>query len=164
MANTVSEGKLVSFHFTMYSMQGDVLGGSEGQPPLTYIHGHTPIEPLGLAKYLAGQEEGHDGEVVLAPEDAYGERLLPPEESVDSIPKAHFGDNEVFPGMMFMAEIGGKGELPITVMDIKEDQVIVHYGHPLAGQSLRFHIQVVEVREPTDQEKQRLIPADSMGA
>ena len=57
---------------------------------------------------------------------------------------------EIVPGMTLMAQIGDQGELPITIMDIRDDQVMVHYGHPLAGHSLRFEVTIIEVREPTE--------------
>ena len=79
----VENGKYVSFHFMMYTASGEYIGGSDGQPPLSYIHGETVIEPAGLMEYLEGKEEGHAGEAVLPPEKAYGEQLLPPGESAD---------------------------------------------------------------------------------
>ena len=145
MTDTIQNGKLIRFHFSMYTMSGECLGGTEGQPPMEYIHGETPIEPPGLENYLSGKERGHKGEVTLAPKDAYGERLLPAEESIDRIPLEQFPIDDIVPGMMFVANIDGKGDLPITIMDIQEDTAMVHYGHPLAGQSLRFEIEVLDI-------------------
>ena len=51
----VQKGCLVSVRFTMYSMDGDVLGSTEGQPPLRYIHGEMDIEPPGLIHYLSNK-------------------------------------------------------------------------------------------------------------
>ena len=115
---TVENGKFVSFHFQMYTAGGECIGGSEGQPPLSYIHGESVIEPAGLMEYLEGKEQGHVGEAVLPPEKAYGEQLLPPGESGDRLPLSAFGGMEITAGMMLMANIPGKGELPITIMDV----------------------------------------------
>ena len=52
----IQKGCLVSVRFTMYSMDGDILGSTEGQPPLRYIHGETDIEPPGLVNYLSEKE------------------------------------------------------------------------------------------------------------
>ena len=70
----------------MYSMQGDCLGSSEGQAPLSYVHGVDPIEPPGLAEHLEGKANGYQGEVILPPEKAYGQNLLAPED-FKSFPK-----------------------------------------------------------------------------
>ena len=155
MSNTVKNGKLIRFHFNMFAETGECLGGTEGQPPLEYIHGETPIDPPGLETYLLGKESGHKGEVTLGPTEAYGERLLPAEESIDKIPLEQFPLDDVVPGMMFVANIGNKGDLPITIMDIQGDAAIVHYGHPLAGQTLRFEIEVLDVNIATAADRQR---------
>jgi FKBP-type peptidyl-prolyl cis-trans isomerase SlyD len=156
MQEQVEKGKFVSFHFQMYTSTGECIGSSEGQPPLTYIHGETVIEPIGLMEYLEGKQQGHVGEVSLPPEKAYGEQLLPPKESADRLPQSAFGDMEITPGMMLMANIPGKGELPITIMDIMGDEVLVYYGHPLAGQTLSFEVSVIEVRDATAEDRTEL--------
>ena len=123
MNNIVQNGKLVSFHFTMYSMDGDELGNTADEP-MTYIHGKTPFDPIGLAEFLEGKENGFHGEVVLPPEKAYGEALASEEDSIAVLPLSAFPD-EVVPGMMMMAQVGDKGELPITIMDIRNDEVMI---------------------------------------
>ncbi len=145
MSEIIATGKRVTFHFKMFSMQGDCLGSSEGQQPLAYTHGVDPIDPPGLAEHLEGKPDGYEGEVVLPPEKAYGENLLPPEESVAFIPKESFEGIDLAPGMMLMANIGDKGDLPITVMEVRANDVVVYYGHPLAGQHLRFELKVISV-------------------
>ena len=120
----IENGKLVSFKFQMFSTDGDLLGGTQ-EEPLSYIHGHTPIDPPGLEEHLYGKTLGYSGEVTIPPEKAYGLELLPPEQSMDTIPVSQFGDTEVLPGMMFMANIEGKGELPITVMKVENENAIV---------------------------------------
>ena len=155
MPETIQKGKLIRFHFSMYTMTGECLGGTGGQPPMEYIHGETPIEPPGLENYLSGKEMGHKGEVTLAPKDAYGERLLPAEESLDRIPLNQFPLDDIVPGMMFVANIGNKGDLPITIMDIQGDSAVVHYGHPLAGQSLRFEVEVLDIETASIDDRNR---------
>ena len=150
MSDTVENGKLVSFHFTMYSMDGDILGNTDDNP-MRYIHGVTPFEPIGLAEFLEGKTNGFFGEVTLPPEKAYGEALASKEDSIAVLPLEAF-PQEVVPGMTLMAQIGDQGELPITIMDIRDDQVMVHYGHPLAGHSLRFEVTIIEVRDPTEED------------
>ena len=155
MSNTIQDGKLIRFHFNMFAMTGECLGGTDGQPPLEYIHGETPIDPPGLEKYLLGKEAGHKGEVTLEPKEAYGERLLPAEESIDKIPLEQFPLDDIVPGMMFVANVGSNGDLPITIMDIQGDLAVVHYGHPLAGQKLRFEIEVLDINSATTEDRQR---------
>jgi FKBP-type peptidyl-prolyl cis-trans isomerase 2 len=36
----------------------------------------------------------------------------------------------------------------VTVVEVKEDEVIVDANHPLAGQDLTFEVTLVEIRAP----------------
>ena len=158
----VQNGCLVSVRFIMYSMDGDVLGSTEGQPPLRYIHGEMEIEPPGLINYLQGKERGYKGEITLNPEEAYGPAILSPEKSMDTIPLSDFpSDYPLQVGAMFMASVNNAEtedmlEIPMTIMDIREDHALVFYGHPLAGQKLRFSIEVEDVRMATDVDRKIL--------
>ncbi|MBM75380.1 MAG: hypothetical protein CMK59_08255 [Proteobacteria bacterium] len=146
----ITNGSFVSLHFKMRSLEGDLLASTEGQGPLKYIHGEMEIDPPGLMEYLEGKPRGHVGTFVLPPEKAYGEALLSAEQSIDVLPITSFPVGmDLAPGMMFMANIEGKGELPITIMDIVDGNVQVFYGHPLAGQSLEFEVEIGEVRQAT---------------
>ena len=146
--STVENGKYVSFHFKMYTMQGDLIADSEGSEPMSYIHGQMQTEPIGLGEFLEGKEVGFSGSSVLPPEKAFGEQMLSPEESLTQIPLSEFGGSAQ-KGMMFMANVGDKGEIPMTIMDIQGDVAIVLMGHPLAGYSVRFEVEIVTVRDAT---------------
>ena len=146
----ITNGSFVSLHFKMRSLEGDLLASTEGQAPLRYIHGEMEIDPPGLMEYLEGKSRGHVGTFMLPPEKAYGEALLSAEESVDALPLTSFPVGmDLAPGMMFMANIEGKGELPITIMDVSDGMARVFYGHPLAGKSLEFEVEIEEVRQAT---------------
>ena len=149
--NIVGNGKYVSFHFKMYTMQGDLIADSEGSQPMSYIHGIMQTEPIGLGEFLEGKEEGFTGSSVLPPEKAFGEQMLSPEESLTQVPLADLGEN-VQKGMMFMANIGEQGEIPMTIMDVQENVAIVLLGHPLAGHSIRFDVEIVTVRDATKED------------
>ena len=147
--NTVSDGQLITFHFRMYSTSGDLLGET-GETPLSYVHGQMQTEPVGLGEYLEGKAEGFSGRVTLPPEKAFGEPL-PKAESVQKFPKSELGD-QVSKGMMFMATVPGKGEIPMMVMDVQEEDVIVLLGHPLAGHHITFDVDIISVRTPTPED------------
>ena len=53
---------------------------------------------------------------------------------------------------MFMANIGEQGEIPMTIMDVQENVAIVLLGHPLAGHSIRFEVEIVTVRDATKED------------
>ena len=142
---TVSKGMFVRFHFKMYSPEGDILADTE-ENPACYIHGMMQTDPEGLGQFLEGKEAGFMGSMTI--EKAFGP-AMPKEDSVQVFPKDQLGDN-VEKGMMFAANIPGKGEIPMTVMDIRGDDVMVLMGHPLAGMNIPFDVEIIEVRPSTE--------------
>lgn len=148
---TVSNGMFVRFHFKMYSPEGDLLADTE-QAPAAYIHGMMQTDPEGLGQFLEGKNEGFVGSMTI--ENAFGP-AMPREEAITVFPKEQLGGN-VEKGMMFAANIPGKGEIPMTVMDIRGDDVMVLMGHPLAGMNIPFDVEIVEVRPSTEADIQQL--------
>ena len=148
---TVDDGKVVVFHYTLRNGDGDVLDTSDGQEPLATLQGAANIVP-GLERELAGHTVGERLEVTVAPADGYGEPAGPGPQPVD---RAAFpGDMEIHPGMPFFAE-GPDGEhLTLWVTDVTDDAVYVDGNHPLAGETLHFEVEIVNVREATDEEKE----------
>jgi FKBP-type peptidyl-prolyl cis-trans isomerase SlyD len=86
--------------------------------------------------------------VELSADDAFGPR---DEALLQSIPKSQFP-----PGVKVGGQIEGQdaqGQVrPFTVLKIKGDQVMLDGNHPLAGQALRFSVQVLEVRAASEEE------------
>ena len=144
---TISNGMLVRFHFKMYSPEGDILADT-GEEPTTYIHGMMQTDPEGLCIFLEGKETGYSGKTII--EKAFGPSV-PRDEALQRFPKEQLG-GDVQKGMMFAAQIPGKGDIPMTVMDIQGDDVIVLMGHPLAGYDISFDIEIVEVRPHTQED------------
>ena len=58
---------------------------------------------------------------------------------------------DVQPGMSFRATSEG-GEQSVIVIEVSEEEVIVDGNHPLAGVPLKFDVEVVDIREPTQEE------------
>ena len=54
-------------------------------------------------------------------------------------------------GTQFCADTAS-GEMAITVTEVREDSVIVDANHPLAGMTLHFDVEVLDVRRGTDEE------------
>lgn len=144
----IGEGKVVSFHYTLTGEDGEVLDSSSGAEPLLYLHGHRNII-AGLEAELDGKRVGEEFVVELAPQDAYGER---DEALVVTIPRSslvHPGELE--PGLQTRARIRGEERI-VTVQEIDGEQVTIDGNHPLAGEQLRFEVEVKSVREATEEE------------
>lgn len=144
----IADEKVVLIHYTLTNESGETIDSSRGGDPLQYLHGAGNIIS-GLEQALAGKSQGERLDVEVAPADAYGERS---EGLVQEVPKKAFeGVDEIEPGMCFRAA-GPEGESVITITKVEEDVVTVDANHPLAGASLNFDVEVIEVRDASAEE------------
>lgn len=98
---------------------------------------------------MEGKAQGDKFSVTLAPEEAYGEYI---DEMVQRVPAAVFqGVEQVEVGMRFMADTD-QGPIAVEVTEVDGDDVVVDANHMLAGQTLHFDIEVVAIREATEEE------------
>ncbi len=61
------------------------------------------------------------------------------------------GVDELEVGMRFLADTD-QGPVPVEITGIEGDEVIVDGNHMLAGQNLKFHVEIVAIREATEEE------------
>ena len=87
----------------------------------------------------------------MNPEEGYG---LPQEDLVQQVPRESFqGVDQIDVGMRFQAD-SSQGPMVVTVTAVDDETVTVDGNHPLAGENLNFAVEVVEVREASDEEQQ----------
>jgi len=144
----IADNKVALIHYTLTNAEGEVLDSSEGAEPLSYLHGHGNLIP-GLEKQLLGKRQGDALDVSVVAEEAYGPVV---DEMIQVVPKDAFdGVEEIQVGMRFEASTAS-GPVSVVVTSIDTENVTVDGNHPLAGQTLNFKVDVVEVREPSDDE------------
>ncbi|MBS4051076.1 FKBP-type peptidyl-prolyl cis-trans isomerase [Methylomonas rivi] len=143
----ITDKTAVSFHYTLTNPSGEQLDSSRGEEPLLYLHGAGNII-AGLEAALAGKSAGDTFSVTIPPEDGYGE-LAP--EMVQVVSKKMFEGMDVEVGMQFHADVS-HGSGIITITEIDGDDVTIDGNHPLAGETLIFDVEVVDVRPATDDE------------
>jgi FKBP-type peptidyl-prolyl cis-trans isomerase SlyD len=145
----VTDKKVVRLDYTLKNAAGEVIDTSDGAEPLTYLHGFNQIVP-GLERELVGMEAGQAKDVVVQPEEGYG---MPDPQGVFGVPRTAFPpDAKVAVGDSFIGEDDEGQALPVRVVELRDDIIIVDANHPLAGETLFFHVDVREVREATDDE------------
>lgn len=143
-----SHGKVVSLHYTLTDEYGVLLDSSREREPFDYLHGYGNII-RGLETALEGQEGGFRSVVAVAPADGYGEYNS---QAVFGVPREQFPpDEDIQIGMQVQGE-GEQGVLMFTVVEVTEQEVTLDANHPLAGKTLHFDVEVLEVREATPQE------------
>lgn len=146
--SVIANDTVVKFNYTLTNSEGEVLDQS-GSEPLAYLHGHHNIIP-GLEAEMAGKSAGDKFTATIAPEDAYGEYIA---EAVQEVPRSNFqGVDNIAVGMQFQSMTDDGHAMIVTVKEVNDDSIIVDGNHPLAGVTLTFDVEVVEVREATSEE------------
>lgn len=140
----ITKHKVAAIHYTLRDNEGNVLDSSEGRDPLYYIQGVGNLIP-GMEENLEGKSKGDKLNIKVSPEKGYGEL---DEALVQKVPKTAFGDQEVKPGMRFHTD---QGQV-VTVTEVATETVTVDANHPLAGVELNFAVEVMEVRNATQEE------------
>lgn len=144
----IENNRVVQIHYTLKDDQGEVLDSSAGQSPLPYIHGIGALIP-GLEKELLGKQAGEKFSAVIAPADGYGDYN---KDQVFQVSADGFeGDEDLEIGIQVQLDTEN-GPAIATITGIDGEEVTLDLNHPLAGVSLHFDVEVVEVREATQQE------------
>lgn len=122
--------------------------------PLKFIYGTGMMIPA-FEDALAGLESGDQFDFSLTPENAYGEYN---EDHVLELPKNIFEIDGKFDSEMVkegntipMMDADGH-RMNGSVLEVKKDVVVMDFNHPLAGETLHFKGEVVDVHEPTAEE------------
>ena len=149
---TVNENIIASVHYKgTLPDSGDIFESSEGGEPLTFLVGHKQMIP-GFEEEIMGAKVGETREFTLSAERAYGER---DDTAVLEIPRAQFAQLEeeasLEVGMQLVAQMP-HGPSPFTITELSDEAVTADFNHTLAGQALTFSVEIVELREATDDE------------
>ncbi len=117
--------------------------------PVKYIHGHNSGLFPKIERTLEGHCKGDRVEVSLSEYEGFG----------PGDPNLKFTDELANVPPQFQ-QIGAEVEMQndrgevkkFVVTEIKDDKLTVDGNHPLAGQTIKFVIDIVEVRNATDDE------------
>ena len=146
----VTSNTVVSLHYTLKNGDGRVLDTSKERDPLTFLHGAGEIIP-GLEDALEGHADGDSFSVSVEPDKAYGEYQ---DSLTFDVSKDQFQDSDkISEGMQVQAKMQDGSTRILTVKEIKDSDVKLDANHPLAGQTLHFDIEIENVREPTEEER-----------
>lgn len=140
--STVKEGDTVKIHYTGKFEDGQVFDSSKDKDPLEFSVGEGKIIP-GFENGVKGMSIGEKKEITLQPEEAYGE---PRDDLYVNVKKSDFPDH-ITPeeGQHLQIKQSDGNVVTVTVSDIGDDTVTLDANHPLAGKTLIFDIELVEI-------------------
>lgn len=148
----IDADKIVSFHYRLSEPGQAVFEDSYDGQPVVYLHGHNAMLP-GLEEALTGRQTGDKFTVTLPPEKAYGLRR---DGAVQRIPIKHVvspGKKKFIfkPGMVVRVN-SDQGPQEVTVVKVGLKTMDVDTNLPMAGKTVTFEVEVVDVRAATAEE------------
>lgn len=144
----ITQHSVVTFHYTLTGENGETLESTRERDPMRYLHGAGNIIP-GLEKAMDGREKGDTFSVTVTPEEAYGPRVA---GKVQRVAAKHFPQpRRLKPGQRVQLQTR-RGPMPATVLKVGRFNIDIDANHPLAGRTLTFDVEIVDVRDATAEE------------
>ncbi|MCF2856282.1 peptidylprolyl isomerase [Pseudoalteromonas sp. SMS1] len=143
----IAQNTVVKMHYSVLDGDQNSIDNTFDEEPLEFIIG-TGFLIKGLEDALIDKQAGDKISVTVEPENGYGIRN---DNLTQAVPKSMFEGIDVEVGMQFRATTD-EGEQAVIVIGVEDDEVIVDGNHPLAGITLHFDVEIVEVREATQDE------------
>jgi FKBP-type peptidyl-prolyl cis-trans isomerase SlyD len=148
MSETIQDGKLVELTYKVTDgKSGQILTCVEF--PLGYVHGHNEILAPSIHEELEGKSAG---DVIAVPID--GNRIFGPRDEslvftdrIENVPEEF---RKVGTSILMESDTGRTRSFLVTRVD--EDTLTVDGNNPLCGREVLFTLQIVTVRDATDEE------------
>ncbi len=140
---TAKNGSTVKVHYTgTLKEDGSQFDSSEGRDPLEFKLGEGMVI-AGFEKAVIGKSVGYSVTVEIPPEEGYG---TPSDELIFQVRKEQLPPNvELEEGIMLEIRTEDGSPAYVRVASFDDEMVTMDGNHPLAGKTLVFDIEVVEV-------------------
>ncbi|MGV8844617.1 MAG: FKBP-type peptidyl-prolyl cis-trans isomerase [Pseudomonas sp.] len=138
----IGPNKQVILHFAIKLENGDLVDGNFDKAPATFTVGDGNLLP-GFEAALFGFKAGDKRSLRIEPASGFGQ---PNEQNVQIMPRSQFEGMDLAAGLMVIFSDAANAELPGVVQSFDETQVTVDFNHPLAGKTLTFDVEIIEVK------------------
>lgn len=139
----IQHGSKVSLHFALRLDDGELIDGNFGKPPATLVIGDGTLFN-GFETVLMGMDVGDTGSFTISPEKGFGQ---PNDANIQRFKRAQFAGMALAEGTVMSFADVSKSELPGVIIELDGDEVVVDFNHPLAGKTLQFEVEIVEIFE-----------------
>jgi len=142
MARQAEDGDAVAVHYTGSLDDGTVFDSSREGEPIQFEVGSGQVIP-GFEAAVRGLEVGESVETRLEPEEAYGPRR---DDLVMEVERSNLPDDldpDVGEALAVQVEEGQEATAYVT--EVGEEAVTLDLNHPLAGRTLHFEVELVEI-------------------
>lgn len=145
--SSVAENDTVTIAFTGKLDNGTLFIEVAREKPLEVTLGHSELPPT-VEMGLVGMQQGETTKIRVDPDEGYGPRL---KDLLHEVPRKNFTDRfDPAPGMILSQKVdrdGVRQQVPATVIEVREDVVVIDYNHPLAGHHLTYEVTVLSIKK-----------------
>ncbi len=148
MSETIQDGKFVELTYKVTDKKsGHVLTRVEF--PLGYVHGHNEILAPSVHKELEGKSAGDVIEVPIDGNQIFGPRdeSLVFTDSLENVPEEY---RQIGASILMESDSGQTRSFLVTQMD--DERLTVDGNNPLCGRAVVFSLEILTVRDATDEE------------
>ena len=138
---TVGQGTAVTMHFAIKLENGQVIDSNFAANPAKFVFGDGNI-PEGFEMALSGLKPGDHLDLTIAPERGFG---MHNPSNIQVMPRSQFKDMDLEPGLVVTFQEPG-GEVPGVITEFSDERVTVDFNHPLAGKTILFEVEIIEVQ------------------
>lgn len=155
----IEQNRVVTMTYRIVDECGDV--AEQLDMPVEYLHGVSQNMFAKVEQALVGKKPGDTVEVELTPEEGFGPYIsdLAITDNVENVPPEF---RYVGARPSFQNEYGEVKDF--VVSKIENGKLTVDGNHPFAGQTVKFIINIVGVRNATDIELQQGEPVSASGS
>jgi FKBP-type peptidyl-prolyl cis-trans isomerase SlpA len=132
----------VTLHFALKLDSGDVVDSTFDKKPATFKVGDGNLLP-GFEQAIYGLKAGDKRSLSISPEQGFGQGNP---QNVQVMPRSQFQDMELSEGLLVIFNDAANAELPGVVKAFDDNQVTIDFNHPLAGKTLSFEVEIIEVK------------------
>jgi peptidylprolyl isomerase len=135
-------GDRVKVHFEGYLEDGTVFGSTMDDEPFEFTIGEKNMLP-GFENAVIGMQKGDTKTITLPPEEAYGR---PKKELVSVMERSGFPKEiNLEIGKRLRVRTQDGRYTMVTIKEFTEDRIVLDENDPLAGKTLTFKIELVEI-------------------
>ncbi len=145
----LAQSKVYTVLYTLKDSEGEIVDEATRENPFLFMSNADQVLPL-FEKEVSGMLIGGKKNFTIDAKEGYGEYK---EEAIQVVSRNEFPqDVELEEGMQMVANTPDGHQLPFVITDLNDDEVTIDFNHPLAGETLNFEVELIDVRDATQEE------------
>ncbi len=141
--------RVIAFNYVLKNAEGQILDQSEPNQPLPFLEGKQQIIPA-LEKVISLMGEGDKKQISLTASEAYGEFR---QDMIMEVLKEELAHIKLELGAHLQLQLDKQVRV-VKVTKMTDTHVTLDGNHPLAGVGLVFDVEIMLVRQATQEELQ----------